>query len=1356
MDIKDSYLHGTVGVVKSINVDGDKIKYTLADVANTTKTVALPLANIENGGIIPKTYSNSRVLMSKNGTPSWEYVPVALKTYSTLNYNGVDVNNGEKHWFTIATNVSDYNTYTFHINTYAHSDIIFNVVRGFTGGYINVLNSSTGSNQEYAYINAVRLLKNGKLQIRLNIPNANDATKVQVKVSVTHTHTGDLGLQDTLVLDNTNYATENIIQTVEMSGTNGSMIAKSFIGDLKGIADSATTLVNKPSLAYSGNTITVTVGGKTSDAFTVPYADSAKFLDGITKPISTQETSSFDEGVDAKYYKFCTIKIPVSNWLRTNALIKILQRNGIHSSGSELVVTTTTNGSGIISVIQLRWVQKQIFDNQIDIVGTKVSDNEYDLYLVSTKKYTGYDIHYMTGYLDKYIFFKSSWSTTPPVVDVVADFRNLSSSILGGSKGSLLYQSAANKTTTLNIGSNGQVLKVNSSGLPQWTTEQIVSNSANGLAPKVINTNTVTVGSAYYVLASSDGSATPSWYKLPANSFSNDDTKVTQTNTTDSAYYRVLLSGNANDTTETTTARKSTNLIFNPSTGNLKAVSLNLNGDIVINDGTNKDRFIKFQYNNTDSYGWRIGYLGNNTTNGSNNNALSFESYSNSTWNKALIFDHSTRKATFSADVTATTFIGNLDGTYVNKLTGYSKATSVGNIATNDTLNTALGKLEYKADWACDWITSVTADDTDTLVNKWGEIVNFLDSVAEGTDIIDEFVTRKTSQTITGEKTFTNSIVIPNKGSNVLSGMTNASIMYNGYTKLDDTRYHPILGVKTSSENVVNIGAYRNNVGFYGYKNGRTENNWDWQFIFDSSTGALSHSSSITATKFIGNVIGDVSGSATKLNGNSETSYLRFRGDIPKKYVDLTTYTSGAPDYANYNTGIYTVTTKNDQGALLYSDILVHFEASGSTSALELLTNYSNSARIKVRKNVDSNRVSGAWKELAWYSDIPTKLSQLTNDIGVTTQKKQTTIPEKAGWYRIASSSQGVNPCLGDFEIRGTISGYHTVTKLTASINYGYAPGITVISSSSYHNSPALSRVRMVYKDKSWSGQYAYLEVYCPLNSAVRIQTQLVNGYGWTLQDAQEIEEIPSGYTTKEVSLTDNTFITTGDLTLHTTSGDSPALIFQCGSTNDDLFDWGMKVSTGTLKFQLRESNGSWTDVLSLRDSANRNIVSAWHIIPDVTAGRNLGAVSYKWADVYATTFNGNLKGNVTGNVSGSSGSCTGNAATATTLKPTAVISAKAFSLINTTWTDTGYIFANLATGTYAVQVTSGTNLVASGIMSVYKNLSDSIGDEIPLHVYGTAGWRPYLRTYQNKLQISSNDASATSRTVTIKIAQIL
>lgn len=49
------------------------------------------------------------------------------------------------------------------------------------------------------------------------------------------------------------------------------------------------------------------------------------------------------------------------------------------------------------------------------------------------------------------------------------------------------------------------------------------------------------------------------------------DTKVTQTNTTTSDNYRVILSGNANDTTETATARKSANFLANPSTGEFYA-----------------------------------------------------------------------------------------------------------------------------------------------------------------------------------------------------------------------------------------------------------------------------------------------------------------------------------------------------------------------------------------------------------------------------------------------------------------------------------------------------------------------------------------------------------------------------------------------------------------------------------------------------------------------------------------------------------------------------------------------------------------------------------------------------------------
>jgi hypothetical protein len=94
----------------------------------------------------------------------------------------------------------------------------------------------------------------------------------------------------------------------------------------------------------------------------------------------------------------------------------------------------------------------------------------------------------------------------------------------------------------------------------------------------------------------------------------------------------------------------------------------------------------------------------------------------------------------------------------VNALTNYAIGTEASDIAETDTLNTALGKLEYKANLgasAYSWYKSVTDEDADDVINKWEEIVDFIDAVKEGTDITDEFVTRKTNQEITGQKTFT-------------------------------------------------------------------------------------------------------------------------------------------------------------------------------------------------------------------------------------------------------------------------------------------------------------------------------------------------------------------------------------------------------------------------------------------------------------------------------------------------------------------------------------------------------------------------------------------------------------------------
>jgi hypothetical protein len=50
-------------------------------------------------------------------------------------------------------------------------------------------------------------------------------------------------------------------------------------------------------------------------------------------------------------------------------------------------------------------------------------------------------------------------------------------------------------------------------------------------------------------------------------------------------------------------------------------------------------------------------------------------------------------------NVYANTFIGNLNGQYINALTNYVASTTASNIAATDSLNTALGKLEYKTNY---------------------------------------------------------------------------------------------------------------------------------------------------------------------------------------------------------------------------------------------------------------------------------------------------------------------------------------------------------------------------------------------------------------------------------------------------------------------------------------------------------------------------------------------------------------------------------------------------------------------------------------------------------------------------------
>jgi hypothetical protein len=73
----------------------------------------------------------------------------------------------------------------------------------------------------------------------------------------------------------------------------------------------------------------------------------------------------------------------------------------------------------------------------------------------------------------------------------------------------------------------------------------------------------------------------------------------------------------------------------------------------------------------------------------------------------------------------------------VTSLSGYSKATSASDIAATDTLNSALGKLEYKADSTYDLVKG--AYDGDGTIENLAEILKVLDGIKD-TDTIQAIV----------------------------------------------------------------------------------------------------------------------------------------------------------------------------------------------------------------------------------------------------------------------------------------------------------------------------------------------------------------------------------------------------------------------------------------------------------------------------------------------------------------------------------------------------------------------------------------------------------------------------------------
>lgn len=90
---------------------------------------------------------------------------------------------------------------------------------------------------------------------------------------------------------------------------------------------------------------------------------------------------------------------------------------------------------------------------------------------------------------------------------------------------------------------------------------------------------------------------------------------------------------------------------------------------------------------------------------------------------------------------------------------------------------------------------------------------------------------------------------------------------------------------------------------------------------------------------------------------------------IHKKNGSYEIYSTSINDFLNFPMGAYYVKYNNS-----HSELLLNFNIGrGSTSALQIMSHYSNDSRLQVRKQIDNSRTSGGWRELAFFDDIPLK-----------------------------------------------------------------------------------------------------------------------------------------------------------------------------------------------------------------------------------------------------------------------------------------------------------------------------------------------------------------------------------------------
>jgi hypothetical protein len=167
---------------------------------------------------------------------------------------------------------------------------------------------------------------------------------------------------------------------------------------------------------------------------------------------------------------------------------------------------------------------------------------------------------------------------------------------------------------------------------------------------------------------------------------------------------------------------------------------------------------------------------------------------------------------------------------------------------------------------------------------------------------------------------------------------------------------------------------------------------------------------------------------------------------------------------------------------------------------------------------------------------------------------------------------------------------------INAGVMYGQDPTLNMIHYTHYGIS--LTKARIVYHS-TYSGNYAYLEVYNSTATALVVNVQMLSSLGWSLVTPSTAGSIPTGYSNQEITFYDG-IVTEGQLVSSIGTGIAPLVVSSTttvGNLNADLLDGCHAATTATANTIVqRDGNGYIYGVYINSSRANETSAAASYI----------------------------------------------------------------------------------------------------------------------------------------------------------------